>query len=107
MLNPLHQYLIWNAGYLGAGVGRLDAVLRMSDTGSQHLCLNGIRIIFIDLDNLLDQSHAIFTDVVKPADEWANKRGAGDGSKKSLIYGKTQGEIHIHTLFSQLVCCFH
>ena len=58
-----------------AHAGRFDYVNRMSHAGRQHFRFPFV--VSIDFDNILQQQQPVFTNIIEPAKERTNERGAG------------------------------
>ena len=77
---------------VGPHARRFDDVNGMAAAGDEDL--GGEVVVVVDVDDLANQLHAVGRDIVKPADERADERGAGLGRKQRLRRRKHQRHVH-------------
>ena len=90
---------------VGAHAGRRHHVHRVPGARHEHLGLE--RVVPVDLDNLLDELHAVGGDVVEPADERAHEGGAGLGGEQRLRRREHQRDVHLDALGAQRLARLH
>ena len=93
----LQQYAIRDCSNVSPGLSRRYAMQWMTNTSSQHLGCQAI-ILTKDLDEILNQRHAVMTGIVQPADKGADISGTGQCRQDSLVHREAQGHIHLYIL---------